>query len=90
MLHDIEKIESKLLVKQLKLSINMANDYWDKIPLKIWGSLYQKVLEQQSIIQDVILKSKKKKPEKDLECLEILKKPLCLKQKLPSNYNQAA
>ncbi len=88
MLHDTEKIESKLLVKQLKLSINMANDYWDKIPLKIWGSLYQKVLEQQYIIKDVILKAKKKKPEKDLECLEILKK--CLKQKLSSNYNQAA
>lgn len=88
MLDDTKKIESKLLVKQLKLSINMANDYWDKIPLKIWGSLYQKVLEQQYIIQDVILKAKKKKPKKDLECIEILKK--CLKQKLSSNYNQAA
>ena len=88
MLHDNEKIESKLLVKQLKLSINKANDYWYKIPLKIWESLYQKVLEQQYIIQDVILKAKKKKPEKSLECLEILKK--CLKQKLSYNYNQAA
>ena len=58
------------------LHIKYANDYWDKIPLKIWGSLYQKVLEQQYIIQDVILKAKKKKPKKDLECIEILKKCL--------------
>ena len=88
MLLNTIKIDGRFLVKQLKLHTNIAKDYWEFVDLTTWESLYQKITDQQYMIEYVITMTKKKKIETDLKSLEILKS--VLKKKLSSLLDHAA
>jgi hypothetical protein len=66
MLSNTIKIDGRFLVKQLKLHANIAKDYWELVDLTTWESLYQKITEQQYMIEYVITMTEKKKIEEDL------------------------
>ncbi len=88
MLYNTIKIDGRFLVKQLKLHANIAKDYWEFVDLTTWESLYQKITDQQYMIEYVIAMAKKKKIEEDLKSLEILKS--VLKKKLNFLLDHAA
>jgi len=69
--HTID-IDRRLLIKQLKLHVNIINDYWDLVDKKVWLSLNEKIEQQKHLIEYVIVTTKKKKIEDDLQCIKIL------------------
>lgn len=88
MLSNTIKIDHRLLVKQLKLHYNIAQDYWELVDEEIWQCLFEKLSEQKYLIEYVITTSKKKNIEDDLNRSGILKN--ILEQKLANIVVQAA
>lgn len=88
MLNNTTKIDSKLIVKQLKLHANIVKDYWELVDEKIWKYLFNKIIEQKCLIEYVITMTTKKNIEEDLKCFGILKN--MLKQKLTTSIVKTA
>mgnify|MGYP006290448747 FL=1 len=88
MLNSTVKIDSRLLIKQLKLHVNIVKDYWELTDEKVWQELYDKFIEQKYLIEYVITTATKKNIEEDLKCIGVLKNNL--EQKLAIPIIQAA
>lgn len=88
MLNSTVKIDSRLLIKQLKLHVNIARDYWELVDERVWETLLSKIIEQKYLIEYVITMSTKKNIEEDLKCFGNLKN--ILEQKLGIPVSQAA
>lgn len=88
MLNNTIKIDCKLLVKQLKLHVNIAIDHWELVDEKVWEALFNNFIEQKYLIEYVITMSTKKNIEEDLKCIGNLKNILA--QKLTISDSQAA
>jgi hypothetical protein len=88
MLNNIVKVESRFLVKQLKLHVNIVKDYWELVDEKVWQDLFDKLMEKRYLIEYVITTTTKKSIDEDLKCIGKLKK--ILKQKLTIPIIQAA
>jgi len=88
MLCNTTKIDCRLLVKQLKLNYNIAQNYWELVDEQIWRYLFEKISGQKYLIEYVITTSKKKNIDDDLRCYETLKNSL--EQKLANIIVQAA
>jgi len=71
MLNSTINIDRRLLIKQLKLHINIINNYWDLIDEKVWISLNEKIMQQRYLAEYVIVTTKKKHIEDDLRCLKV-------------------
>lgn len=72
MLNSTINIDRRLLIKQLKLHVNIINNYWDLINKKVWFLLNEKIIQQKYLVEYVITTTKKKNIEDDLECLKLL------------------
>ena len=77
-----------MLIKQLKLHVNIINNYWALIDEKVWLSLNEKITQQKYLIEYVIITTKKKNIEDDLKCLKTLMHSLA--QRLSSYFTKAA
>ena len=71
MLNSTINIDRRLLIKQLKLHVNIINNYWDLIDQKVWLLLNEKILQQRYLVEYVIVTTKKKYIEDDLKCLKV-------------------
>ena len=71
MLNSTINIDRRLLIKQLKLHINIINNYWDLIDEKVLRSLNEKIMQQRYLAEYVIVTTKKKHIEDDLRCLKV-------------------
>lgn len=90
MLNSAEKMNIRFTVKQLRLMINLINDYWHEIPTPIWNNLINKLNEKYELIKTNIIKAKSKDMKKNerMESLNCLIK--LLKDKLKTHFNIAA
>lgn len=71
MLNSTINIDRRLLIKQLKLHVNIINNYWDLIDEKVWLSLNEKIIQQRYLIEYIIVTTKKNNVEDDLKCLKV-------------------
>ena len=90
MLNSAENMDVRFTVKQLKLMVNIINDYWHEIPAPIWNDLINKLNEKYGAIKTNIIKAKSKDKKKNerMESLNCLIK--LLKDKLKTHFNIAA
>lgn len=88
MLNQITKMDSRFLIKQIKLHINIALEYWELVAEETWKLLYNKICEKRFLIQYVITLAEKKKIESDLEDFETFRK--LLKDKLQTQLKIVA
>jgi len=90
MLNSAENMDVRFTVKQLKLMVNIINDYWHEIPATIWNDLINKLNEKYEAIKNNIImaKSKDKKKKERMESLACLVK--LLKEKLKTHFNMVA
>jgi putative transposase len=87
MLNNTIKIDNRMIVKQLKLHVNIVKDYWELVDINLWHHLFEKFIEQKYLIEYVITTAIKKDIEEDLEYIGILKN--IMEQKLSISLAQA-
>ena len=84
-----EKLHIKFLTKQMLLTVNMIEQYWDKVPIKDWQKLLDLLLEKEMALWDCIDKYEKpKRKTKAQETLETLL--VALSKRLVQQYDLAA
>lgn len=88
MLNRTIDMDRRLLIKQLKLHVNIINNYWDLIDEKVWRLLNEKIIQQRYLAEYVIITTKKKNIEDDINCLRLFMHTLA--QRLTCRIAKAA